>query len=62
MYYFLDLPLTVYTYVSGAYRRCSKTFLALFSNKMLVIKAGFHKKFVRIANRKDPDQTSSEAV
>ena len=38
------------------------TFLFLFSNKMLVIKAGIHKILVRIANREDPDQTiSSEA-
>ena len=59
VYCFLDLRLTVYTYVSGAYRRCSKTFLALFFNKMLVIKAGFHKKNVKIANREDPDQTDS---
>ena len=36
-------------------------FLFLFSNKILVIRAG--KMFVIIANREDPDQTaSSEAV
>ena len=43
--------------------KCSKilnTFLFLFSNKMLVIRTGTHKKFVRIANREDPDQTASE--
>ena len=37
----------------------------LFSSvlKMLVIRAGIHKKLVRIANREDPDQNaSSEAV
>ena len=35
----------------------------LFSNKMLVFKAGSHKMLVRIANREDLDQTaSSEAV
>ena len=40
-----------------------KTFLTPLSNKMLVIKAGIHQMFVRIANREDPDQTaSSEAV
>ena len=48
------------------YGKCSKilnTFLVLFSNKMLVIRAGIHKMLVRIANREDPDQTaSSEAV
>ena len=35
------------------------TFLVLFLNKMLVIRAGIHKMFVRIANREDPDQTVS---
>ena len=36
-------------------------YLAL--NKMLVIRAGIHKIFVRIVNREDPDQTASfEAV
>ena len=42
------------------YCKCSKisnTFLFPFSNKMLVIGAGFHKMFVRISNREDPDQT-----
>ena len=42
-------------------------FPTLFSfcsqKKMWVIKAGFHKMLVRIANREDPDQTASlEAV
>ena len=35
------------------YGKCSKilnTFLVLFSNKMLVIRAGVHKVLVRIAN------------
>ena len=48
------------------YSKCSKilnTFLFLFSNKMLVFRAGIHKFLVRVANREDPDQTaSSEAV
>ena len=48
------------------YDKCSKilnTFLFLFSNKMLVFRAGIHQMLVRIANREDPDQTaSSEAV
>ena len=35
-----------------------KTFL-LFSNKLLVFRAGTHKVLVRIANREDPDQTAS---
>ena len=30
----------------------------LFSNKMLVIRAGIHKMLVRIANREDPDQAA----
>ena len=39
------------------------TLLILFSNKMLVIKAGMHNMLVRIANRVDHDQTvSSEAI
>ena len=41
------------------YGKCSKIsnpFLILFSNKMLVIKAGIHKMLVRIANREDTDQ------
>ena len=39
------------------------TLLFLFSNKMLLIRAGIHKMLVRIANREDPNQTaSSEAV
>ena len=33
-------------------------FSFLFSNKMLVFRAGNHKMLVRIANRKDPDQTA----
>ena len=28
-------------------------------NEMLVIRTGFHKMLVRIANRQDPDQTAS---
>ena len=33
------------------------TFLFLFSNKMLVIRAGIHKMLVRLANREDYDQS-----
>ena len=48
------------------YSKCSKisnTFLFLFSTKMMVVRDGIHKMFVRIANREDPDQTASlEAV
>ena len=42
--------------------KCSKilnAFPFLFSNKIMVIRAGNHKLLVRIANRKDPGQTSS---
>ena len=40
-----------------------RTLLFLFSNKMLVFRAGMHKMLVRIANREDPEQTASlEAV
>ena len=35
------------------------TFLFLFSNQMLVIRAGIHKILVRIGSREDPDQTAS---
>ena len=41
--------------------KCSKisnAFLILFSNKMLIFKAGIHKILVRIANREDADQTA----
>ena len=40
------------------YSKCSKisnTFLFLFSNRMLVIRAGNYKMLVRIANREDSD-------
>ena len=42
------------------YGKCSKnlnTFIVLFSNKMLLFKAGICKMLVKIANREDPDQT-----
>ena len=40
-----------------------ETFLFLFSNKMLVIRAGINKMLIRKANKEDRDQTaSSEAV
>ena len=35
------------------------TLLSLFPNKMLVARADIHKMLVRIANREDPDQTTS---
>ena len=43
----------------GKCSKISNTFLSLFSNEMLVIRAGIHKMSVRIANRKEPDQTAS---
>ena len=50
-------------FIYDKYSEISNTFLFLFSNQMLVIRAGIHKMLVRIANREDPDQTaSSEAV
>ena len=48
---------------TGECSRISNTFLFLYTNKMLVIRAGSHEILVRLANREDPDQTaSSEAV
>ena len=51
---------------STQYGKCSKisnSFLILFSNKILVFRAGIHQMLGRIANREDPDQTAcSEAV
>ena len=47
----------------GKWSKISNTFLFLFSNKMLVTRAGILKMLVRIANSADPDQTASwEAV
>ena len=52
-------PLQLY----GKCYKISNTFLFLFSNKMLIFRAGIHKLLVGIANKEDPDQTaSSEAV
>ena len=44
------------------YGKCSKILNAflLFSNKILLFRAGIHKMLVRIENRADPDQTASE--
>ena len=39
--------------IYGKYSKILKTFLFLFSNKMLVLRAGIHKMLVRIANRED---------
>ena len=47
----------------GKCSKISNSFLFLFSNKMLVIRAGIHKLCVKIASREDPDgNASSEAV
>ena len=49
--------------VCFTYGKCSKilnAFLFLFSNKILLFRAGIHKMLVRIANREDPEQTASE--
>ena len=37
-----------------------QTLLFLFSNKILVFRAGGHKMVVRIANRRDIDQKQSD--
>ena len=42
------------------YGKCSK-FLFLFSDKLLVSRAGIHKMLVRIANGEDPDQTQKQS-
>ena len=48
---------------NGKCSKISSTFLLLFSNKIMIFRAGIHKMDVRIANSEDPDQTaSSEAV
>ena len=47
------------------YGKCFKilnTFVFLISNKMLVFRAEAHKMLVRIANRRDPDQTASSGA
>ena len=50
-------------YIKGKSSEIANVFLFVFFNRMFVIKAGYHKMLVRIANREDPDQTaSSEAV
>ena len=57
---------TKFYFKLNSYGKCykiSNTFLFLFSNKMLVFRAGIYKFLVRVANREDPNQTaSSEAV
>ena len=48
--------------VHGKCSKTSNTFHSLFSTKMLDIRAGIHKLFVRNANREYHDQTASKAV
>ena len=57
-----------FTIVIGFYTTCIRdtvnvlkyrTFLFLFSDKMLVFRTGIHQILNRIANREDPDQTAS---
>ena len=43
----------------GICSKISNTFLFLFSNIMLVLRAESLKMLVRIANREDPDRTAS---
>ena len=43
----------------GKYSKLLKTFLSLFSNKILVIRDGSHKILEKIANMEDPDQIAS---
>ena len=45
---------------ASKYSKTLSSFLFLFSNKMLVFRAGTHKMLARIANRKYPDRTASE--
>ena len=40
--------------------KCFKILIFLFSNKILVFRAGGHKMLVRTTNREDPDQTASD--
>ena len=52
----IHLPVCTCT-VHGKCSKISNTFLILFFNKMLVVRAGVHKILDRIANRESPGQT-----
>ena len=39
-----------------------KTFHFLFSNKILVFRAGIHKMLIKVSNKEDPDQTASSLL
>ena len=54
------IAFTIKTY--GKLSKILNVFLFLFSEKMLVFKAGINKMLVRIANMKDPDQNASSDV
>ena len=54
-----------YTPLTKGLGKCPKilnSFPLLFSNKMLVFRAGIHKMLIRIANREDPDQNASSGA
>ena len=44
------------------YGKCSKFSNSLHTNKIMVVRAGYNKILVRIANREDPDQAASYAL
>ena len=53
----------IFTFYAENFCLSKPVYFFLSSNKMSVVKAGFHKMPRRIANRVDPDKTaSSEAV
>ena len=55
----MDFPRLQFWAKYGKCLKISNTFLFLFSNKMLVIRAGIHNMLARIANSEDPDQTAT---
>ena len=55
------MKINLITPIIMVYAPILKTSLILFSNKMLVIRAGISKTLVRVANRENPDQTASES-
>ena len=50
----------VFVVICGKWSKISNTFLALFSKKIMVTRAGIHKK--SITNRKDPDQAAASGA
>ena len=57
-----EFVISLYVSSNAIYGKCFKilnTFIFLFSNKILIIRAGTHRMLVRIANRVDPYQTAS---